>query len=789
MSCPDMQTWEDYAHGQGSDEEREQWGQHLDTCPACRATMEQIQANEILLRQLKTLDLGTPSATSESPVSNLDLDTLQGQLGTRYRIMRHVSTTWHSEVFQALDTVLERQVAFKVLKPSPNQQDHDWQEARTLGKLNHPAIGQLFEIGTLEEQRFIVLEWVDGLPLTEAWQGLNTSQRLRLLLEVAEAMAFAHRHGVVHRDLKPSNILVTAELHPKILDFGLALETQYHPQTQHHFRGTPAYCAPEQIQSQDQIGPATDVFALGILLYQMLTDSHPFTEGQAQDLFDAVVHDHPALPSALAADVPAALQNICLKALEKNPSQRYAHADELAHDLQRHLRGEKVWAQPSFLADQVQQELFQHRQKLKVWRDNELITQLEYDRLEKVYEHMTEPPDPSIIESRRLSLSQVCLYLGGWIVVLGCVVLFYKTWEQIPRLWRPAPALGATFILGLIGTLLWRSHENRLAIGFLTTTNLLIPLSLGLTLAHWHWLMARQCPWGDESINHILQQCQATLLLGNTQLYLTAWCWLAVSLGWLWWTRSSIFMHFTICAGLALWTVTLLIQGMIGWTLATAAGHYLLAAAVLILGGILLDRGRLQRYAGSPALIGMGLMIASITFIALSNQTLFGWLGLTSTHLTNNEQRLLGLCINGLLYLGLAHLYQRINTPLHRGLSHTFNWLGPLHLLAPLRLLDMDALDQNISHQLIYRIALPVVSLGCIIASVTRQMKSFFFSGLGGIAASIHKITTAHLSGIFAWPVSLILAGISSMLVSWWVPRWQARRRLQKTGNQSSVIK
>jgi hypothetical protein len=88
------------------------------------------------------------------------------------------------------------------------------------------------------------------------------------------------------------------------------------------------------------------------------------------------------------------------------------------------------------LTDKIQQEVFYHRQKLKVWRDNELITEREYDKLEHIYQRVIEPPDPSIIEARTLSLSQVCLYLGGWISVLGSIVLFYKTWEQISVYWR-----------------------------------------------------------------------------------------------------------------------------------------------------------------------------------------------------------------------------------------------------------------------------------------------------------------------------------------------------------------
>lgn len=781
MICPDAEQWEDYLLPQIPPNDRQDLDEHLGKCSACRDYLNQARANEVLLGEVKHLGLSENRPyplIRNSPVADVEL--AQSLLGQRYRVVRHVSSTPHSDVFQAVDTVIERQVAIKFLEGGSGKKTSEWQEARLMGRLNHSAIAQLHEIGQTQDHRFIVLEWVDGLPLTEAWRGLALAQRLRLFMDVLEAVQFAHRHHVIHQDLKPSNILVTSAMKPKILDFGIAVDTIYAPlQTEGLFRGTPAYCAPEQINRDHAIGPATDVFALGVLLYQLLADTHPFPATKAQVLFDEIQNRHPLLPTALAEHTPIPLQNICLKALEKDPQKRYPNGAALSHDLQRYLRGEKVWARPSFLANQVQQEVFQHGQTLKVWRHNDLLTQREFDRLEQIYERLVRPDDPSIIESRKLSVSQVCLYLGGWIVVLGCVVLFYKTWAHIPWWWRPTPALGATLLMGLIGGGLWFLRESRLAIGFLATANLLIPLTLGLTLGHWDLLTVTQCPWGDESVHRLLELNESTVRLGNMQLFLTASCWLAVSLVWLKWTRSSIFMLFTVLAGLGLWTVTLLISGLTTWPLATAAGRYLMAAIVLIACGIGFDLAKKTRYAWSPGVIGLGLLIGSLSVMALSEQSFMGWLGFNIPWLSLSEQRILGLFFNGLLYLGLAGLYQWVNHPLHRNLALVCNWLGPVHLLTPLRILDLDGLDLEASHRLVYRILLPVMSLGCIASSVTRQMKSFFFSGLGGVAASIHRLTTVHMSNLFAWPVSLILVGITSMLVSWWVPRWQARQQLK----------
>ncbi|GAI17914.1 unnamed protein product, partial [marine sediment metagenome] len=224
------------------------------------------------------------------------------------------------------------------------------------------------------------------------------------------------------------------------------------------------------------------------------------------------------------------------------------------------LRGEKVWSKPSFLTDKIQQEVFYHRQKLNVWHNNDLITLKEFDKLENIYERMISPPDPSIIEARKLSLSQVCLYLGGWIVVLGCFVLFYKAWEQIPIYWRPMPAIMATALMVIFGITMWRRKESRLSVGFLATANLLIPITILLTLGQWEILSSANYPWGTESIYQGLKAAESYLIVGNIQLYLSFWCWLTSSIIFLRTTRSSIFVLFSIFASLALLTTYYMIS-------------------------------------------------------------------------------------------------------------------------------------------------------------------------------------------------------------------------------------
>ncbi len=780
MNCPDIELMERYVGGEADAGQRAAVEAHLGDCAVCRAKMEELRANETMLKSLRAATKDVTGNTGRGGVETVA--EAQALLGARYRVTRKVGEGGAGQVYQALDTVLERHVAVKFLRRQGGGETEPWREARLASKMNHPNIAQVYEIGQAGERRFIVMEWVDGVAITDAWRDMPLERRLGVYLGVLEAVAAAHRQGIVHRDIKPSNIVVAGGAKAKVLDFGIAHEWTSSGVEEGVFRGTPSYSAPEQVTPPVKISPATDVFALGVLLYQLLTDSLPFAQRGQRELFDAIRNEHPQLPSAIQERTPIALQNICLKALEKDPEKRYADAQGLCDDIGRFLRGEKVWSRPSFLVDKVQQEVFYHRQQLAVWRQNELITQKEYDRLEGIYDAMIAPPDPSIIEARQLSLSQVCLYLGGWLAVLGSFVLFYKNWEQIPLYWRPAPAIAATVLMIAAGLTMWRRAESRLAVGILATANLLVPVTMLLTMGQWDVLGPGANPWGTESIAEVLDAVNTHVIVGNVQVYLSAACWLAFSLFLLRLTRSSIFVVFSIAAFMAWLTSCYIIGDMQNWQPDIVAGRYLYAGIGLFVFGTLLDRRGARQYAVPLAWVGLGVMVLSLSGIAASEQTLFGWLGHRPEFLKEAEARLLSFVCNGAIYLVLAGVCIRLGTRMQRGIANALNWLGPLHVLFMLRTLDSDSLNLPESHRLAYRAILPVASLAFVFGSVARQMKAFFFSGLTGIAVSVHKLTIEHLDKFFAWPISLIVTGIVWMAVSWLVPRWKASSAIKKSG-------
>jgi hypothetical protein len=174
------------------------------------------------------------------------------------------------------------------------------------------------------------------------------------------------------------------------------------------------------------------------------------------------------------------------------------------------------------------------------------------------------------------------------------------------------------------------------------------------------------------------------------------------------------------------------------------------------------------------------LIVVSLSVIAVSERTLFGWIWHKPKFLSDFEHHLLSLVCNGIVYLVLAGVCRLLGTRLQRSLAQVLNWLGPLHILAVLRILDSNKDHLTEVHRLVYRFLLPIASLAFVFGSVARQMKSFFFSGLAGIAAAVHKFTVEHLDKFFVWPVSLIITGITWMFFSWLVPRWKANLAIKR---------
>jgi hypothetical protein len=273
-------------------------------------------------------------------------------------------------VFKAVQKALKRSVALKIVVSGAHagaeERARFRTEAEAVARLGHLGIVQIYEVGEQAGCPFLALEFVSGGSLAQQLDGTPMPPRraTQLLLELARAVQHAHEQGIVHRDLKPANVLLTEAGVAKVADFGVAKLLDADQGWTHTgaVLGSPSYMAPEQAAGKVRaIGPATDVYALGAILYECLTGRPPFVGGSVLETLEQVRSHDPAPPQALQPRVPEDLAAVCMKCLEKDPAQRYPSAAALAHDLDLFLRGEAIAARKLTLWDQAAR-LLRHRQ-------------------------------------------------------------------------------------------------------------------------------------------------------------------------------------------------------------------------------------------------------------------------------------------------------------------------------------------------------------------------------------------------------------------------------------------
>ncbi len=329
--------------------------------------------------------LAAPAAWLDVDALDVEVDGAQdrlvGQAVGPYRVVRAVGRGGMGDVFLAerADGLFEQRVALKVVRDGADPAlvlRRFADERRILGRLHHAGIARLLDAGTLPDGRpWIAMDYVEGVPVTAAAAGLPVAERVRLVAETAAVVHAAHQALVVHRDLKPTNVLAAAaddgRLHPTLLDFGIAkvldpetdrveTETGQRPMTR-------AYAAPEQIRGEPAT-TSTDVHALGVLLYEVLTGVRPF-DGPTPTAVETAILIAAAVPPSQATGaggVPARslrgdLDTVCLTALAKEPAARYGSAEALAADLRRVLDGQPILARPPSAATRVRAVVRRHR--------------------------------------------------------------------------------------------------------------------------------------------------------------------------------------------------------------------------------------------------------------------------------------------------------------------------------------------------------------------------------------------------------------------------------------------
>ncbi|HVE56997.1 MAG TPA: protein kinase, partial [Pyrinomonadaceae bacterium] len=280
--------------------------------------------------------------------SNIAFDAqfLGRTVGT-YRIEKQIGAGGMGEVYLAFDEKLKRRVALKILPAEYTSNDERVKrfelEARAISALNHPNIVTIYDVGNADGINFIATEYVEGKTLRELiGTNLKLKDTLAIILQTCDALAVAHNSRIIHRDIKPENIMIRPDGYVKILDFGLAKLSEIDLKTMKNFTqtakgiiiGTPAYMSPEQV-ADDNVDHRTDLWSIGVVLYELLTGVNPFKKDNRQTTFQAILAEDPPPASSLNAEISSELDQILIKALEKDADLSYQTASDLRADLKR----------------------------------------------------------------------------------------------------------------------------------------------------------------------------------------------------------------------------------------------------------------------------------------------------------------------------------------------------------------------------------------------------------------------------------------------------------------------
>jgi len=304
-----------------------------------------------------------------------DSGVVPGQRMGRYEIIDEIGRGGMSVVCKARDVSSGKFVALKLLPPRMHSsRDHVrafLREAETVQRIRHPGIAQVQEIGCRGGRYFLAMEFVDGIPLNQAiTRGrLLPEEAARIVAEAARATGTAHQAGILHRDLKPKNIMVTPAGRTVVLDFGLSAFYDQPEENDGRIVGTPAYISPEQarVERSSPLTPATDVYSLGAVLYESVTGVPPYSGVDSPTIVARVLQGPPPPPRTFSPGLNPGLEGIILKAMAREPGDRYESASALAEDLDRFRMGSTVLARKPGLSVQFRSDIWKTRRRYGKW--------------------------------------------------------------------------------------------------------------------------------------------------------------------------------------------------------------------------------------------------------------------------------------------------------------------------------------------------------------------------------------------------------------------------------------
>lgn len=686
-----------------------------------------------------------------------------------HKIAGEIGRGGMGRVLLAVDEALGRTVAIKTLAEryagDPELRARFMAEARATARLNHPNIVRIYNLGPAEEPPHFVMEYVEGAPLTRAAARLTWEQRAELMRKVALAVEFLHGRGILHRDLKPGNILVGTDLEPKLVDFGLALDlgAQQRLSRAGDVAGTPGYLSPEQASGERQLDARSNVFSLGGVFYELLTCQPPFQGDTARDLLRRIREEDPVLPRRIDPAIPRDLQNICLKALEKEPARRYGSAREMADELRRFLAGEAVLAEPAAYARLMTGTVGQHLRDLDNWRHEQIISDAEHSGIRKRYERLLEREDAWIMAVRRLTLPQVSLYLGGWILAVGAALVAFFPYPSLRGVPEVLAVWAAAAPTAWIGTRTWRRGNYRVAIAYLLAFCLLAPVAM--LVAFEELRLFTGLTHGNTGLE-LFYRLNAAKKATNAQL----WWSLAAGLPVCWamrrFTRAPVFSLMFAAMAALLYLATLLRMGMLD-CLDDDPGRFffrLIPGAVLFLvAGYVFERLGKPDDSRYFYPFGVAFTWAALSGLAGFHKPYSDWIRRLAPWTRGQEEYL--FLINAGIYFMLDRLADRFQSEQVRMVGRSFRFVIAGHVLVSLWLLGLND-SSPVAEQHLFEWLLVGAACAFVFASIPRQMKNFFVSGMLFLAIGIYRVQQEVFPGRAFWPVLLVVAGLALMLAA-----------------------
>jgi hypothetical protein len=736
------------------------------------------------LRRLVTRYLGVarildgaadPGDASRAAVADV-LPSFEG-----FRTIERLGSGGMGEVYKLQDLTLGRTVAAKVLRDDRGVANVAMflREARSLALFSDPHIVAVHEFRPEATPPVLVMEFVSGFELGRIGPSLEFAQRARVIRTTCEAVHRAHRLGLYHRDLKPSNIMLDAQLEPKILDFGLAATDP----ASGHFRGTLAYLAPEQLDPAQPVDARADVYALGVVLYELLCGTPPFSGGTEAETIARIRAGSAPLPVEVDPRVPEPLQAIALKAIERDPGARYQSALEMAIDLGRAIDGRPVLARPSQYASALQTRMAPHLAQIEEWQRLKLVYPHEAAALLGAYRALEQREDDWIVESRTLSHSQIALYLGAFLLMCGSLFYFgaHRFHEAVRGLARPVGVLGVPFVgLNLAAHHLFNREHKAVAVAFYLGGVSLLPLFL---LIFFHETNVWVVPAGTEG------QFFTDGAVSNRQLQVT----ILTTFVWAGWlagrTRTTALA--TVQAVLAfLLTLALLADvGLRGWfedgRYDLFALHVLPLVAVYAIAGEVAERSRRPWLARPSFAAAAVVFVLAMEVLALDGRLLH-YLHVSMARFQGPQvsdplllDTLTGMTLNGLLFYVAGWLVERFGSVEKVRVSWLLFTISPFAVLAPFGYLVKTGEYARAFDWVYLGLAFAVALL-----SHARQRRGFYYAGVVNAGVALWFIAD-HREWFDEprWAMTVIGAGLAVLLAGFAVAARE--RRLARPGTAS----